>query len=80
MLSKLPLLYHRLLLLKLDKQIGGTIYRHILAANEACHMDGVDGVSSWRGWGATLEGVGTVNMPSWMRLCGCVSSFNNRSL
>ena len=26
--------YHRLLLLKLHKQIGGTIYRPILAANE----------------------------------------------
>ena len=45
---------HRLLLLKLDKQIGGTIYRPILAANEACHVEGV---------GAKLEGVGTVNMP-----------------
>ena len=32
---------HRLLLLKLDKQIGGTIYRPILAANEACHMEGM---------------------------------------
>ena len=40
---------HRLLLLKLDNQIGGTIYRPTLAANEAC---------TWRGWGATLEGVG----------------------
>ena len=34
-------LFHRLLLLKLDKQIGGTIYQPILAANEACHMEGV---------------------------------------
>ena len=34
-------LKHRLLLLKLDKQIGGTIYRPTLAANEACHMEGV---------------------------------------
>ena len=34
---------------KLGKQIGGTIYRPILAANEACHMEGV---------GAMLEGVG----------------------
>ena len=32
---------HRLLLLKLDKQIGGTIYWPILAANKACHMEGV---------------------------------------
>ena len=31
----------QLLLLKLDKQIGGTIYQHILGANEACHMEGV---------------------------------------
>ena len=35
------MLMHRLLLLKLDKQIGGTIYRPTLAANEACHMEGV---------------------------------------
>ena len=41
--------WHRLLLLKLDKQIGGTIYWPILVANEACHMEG---------WGAMLEGVG----------------------
>ena len=40
---------HRLLLLKLDKQIGGTIYRPTLAANKACHMEGVV---------AKLEGVG----------------------
>ena len=32
---------HRLLLLKLDKQIGGTIYRPTLAANEAFHMEEV---------------------------------------
>ena len=60
---------HRLLLLKLDNQIGGTIYRPTLAANEACHMEGVGcpvgggGVPRWRGWGATLEGWGTVNIP-----------------
>ena len=36
-------------MLKLDKQIGGTIYQPILAANEARHMEGV---------GAKLEGVG----------------------
>ena len=40
---------HTLLLLKLDKQIGVTIYQPNLAANEACHMEGV---------GATLDGVG----------------------
>ena len=61
--------WHRLLLLKLDKQIGGTIYWPTLAANEACHMEGVGcpvggggllhgWVRCWRGWGATLEGVG----------------------
>ena len=33
--------HHRLLLLKLDKQISGTIYQPILAANKACHMEGV---------------------------------------
>ena len=32
---------HRLLLLKLDKQIRGTIYRPILSANKACHMEEV---------------------------------------
>ena len=61
---------HRLLLLKLDKQISGTIYWPILAAKEAQH----------------LEGAGAVHMPHWMQtsttrwLCGCVSSFNSRSL
>ena len=35
-------------MLNLDKQIGGTIYRPILAADEACHMEGV---------GAKLDGV-----------------------
>ena len=67
--SMVGILYQRLLLLKLDKQIGGTIYRPILAANEDCHMEGVvcpvggcgchvggGGVPRWRGWG-------TVNMP-----------------
>ena len=39
--SMVGILYQRLLLLKLDKQIGGTIYRPILAANEDCHMEGV---------------------------------------
>ena len=34
-------LNHRLLLLKLDKQIDCTIYPPILAANEARHMEGV---------------------------------------
>ena len=47
---------HRLLLLKLDKQIGGTIYRPTLAANEACHMEGVG--CPVGGVGAKLEGVG----------------------
>ena len=54
---------HRLLLLKLDKQIGGTIYRPTLAANEACHMEGVGcpvggGRCKIGGVGAMLEGVG----------------------
>ena len=43
---------HRLLLLKLDKQIGDTInqpYQPILAANEAYQLEG---------WGGMLEGVG----------------------
>ena len=31
----------RLLLLKLDKQISGTIYWPILAANKAKHLEGV---------------------------------------
>ena len=35
-------LQHRRVLLKLDKQIGGTIYRPILAANEAYHLEGVE--------------------------------------
>ena len=34
-------LSHRLLLLKLDKQISGTIYRPYLAANEAYHLEGM---------------------------------------
>ena len=33
--------WHRLLLLELVKQIGGTIYQPILAANKACHIEGV---------------------------------------
>ena len=41
--------YHRLLLLKLDKQIDGTIYRPILAANKACHMEGVGCHVGWGG-------------------------------
>ena len=32
---------HRLLLLKLDKQISGTIYWPILTANEALRLEGV---------------------------------------
>ena len=47
---------HRRLLLKLDNQIGGTIYRPTLAANEACHMEGVG--AKLEGVGAMLEGVG----------------------
>ena len=44
---------------------------------------------TWSGWGAKLEGVGTVNMPDmphWMQtsttrwLHGCVFNFNNRNL
>ena len=31
----------RLQLLKLDQKISGTIYRHILAANQAQHLEGV---------------------------------------
>ena len=33
--------WHTLLLLELVKQIGGTIYQPILAANKACHIEGV---------------------------------------
>ena len=40
---------HRLLLLKLDKQISSTIYQSNLAANKGKHLEGV---------GAILEGVG----------------------
>ena len=63
-------LYYRRLLLKLDIQIGGTIYRLFLAMNEA---------EAWRGWVA-------VHKLCWMQtsttrwLCGCLSSFNSRSL
>ena len=62
---------HRLLLLKLDKQIGGTIYHQLfLAMNKP---------QAWRGWG-------TVHKPRWMQIStirwlrGCLSSFNNRCL
>ena len=33
---------HRLMLLKLEKQIGGTTYRSFLAANEAQGLEGVE--------------------------------------
>ena len=49
-------------MLKLDKQISGTIYRPILAANEACHMEGVG--AKLEGVGAKLEGVG-YNKHAW---------------
>ena len=64
---------HRLLLLKLDKQIGGTIYSLFL--QQTRHV-------TWRGWGT----VNMPDMPSWRQtstarwLCGCVNSFNNTSL
>ena len=38
--------YHRLLLLKLDKQIGGTIYWPILRMHSTWRW----GVPYWRGW------------------------------
>ena len=37
----IPSLWHRLLLLKLDKQISGTIYWPIIAVNEAQRLEGV---------------------------------------
>ena len=48
-------------MLKLDKQIGVTIYRPILESNKACQMEVVG--AKLEGVGATLEGWGTVNMP-----------------
>ena len=38
---ELYLYHHRLLLLKLDKQISGTIYRPFIAANKANGLEGV---------------------------------------
>ena len=72
----LPSFFHRLLLLQLDKQIGGTIYCPFLAMNKAHGLEGVEYL--------ILEGA--VHMPCWMQnstsrwLCSCVSSFNNRRL
>ena len=60
-------LYYRRLLLKLDIQIGGTIYRLFLAMNEA---------EAWRGWVA-------VHKLCWMQtsttrwLCGCLTAAVN---
>ena len=67
---ELYLYHHRLLLLKLDKQISGTIYRSFL--QQIRHM-------AWRGWVV-------VHMPHWIQtsttrwLCVCLSSFHNRRL
>ena len=36
------MLRHRHLLLKLDRQIGGTIYRPFIAINEAYHLEGLE--------------------------------------
>ena len=57
---------HRLLLLKLDKQSGGTIYRPFLVANEALGV-GCSKPCSLQ----ELAG-------RWLRVC--LSSFNNRRL
>ena len=55
------------ILLKPEKQIGGTIYRPILAVNKAQHQEGV-GLPCWMQTSTTR----------WLR--GWVSSFNNRRL
>ena len=47
---------HRLQLLKLDKQISGTIYWPNLAANEAQHLEGVGcHVGGGTGWQTSIE-------------------------
>ena len=48
---------HRLLLLKLDKQMGGTIYC-FFTSNEAQGLEGVE---------YNIGGGGAVHMPRWMQ-------------
>ena len=69
--------FHRFILLKLCKQIGGTNYQPILAANEAQHLR--VGVPYWRGWGPVHISC-LMQTPTTRWLCGCVSSFNYRRL
>ena len=60
-------LHHRLLLLKLDKQIGGTIYQPTPQRTMLVHLShGGGGVQRWKGWGAMLEGVGYSKHASFM--------------